>query len=117
MKIGLTRRLVLAAICAVLACAAAPVLASQPPSAVSNPRDQVATKEPPQQQPGLEGFEPFKGPQQQEQLPAAPMVMTAYAVVWAVLLVYVWSLWRRIGAMARDLDELSRRVRDTERPT
>ncbi len=47
---------------------------------------------------------------QQEHLPAAPLVMAAYAFVWVALLVYVWSLWQRVGAVQRELTDLRRRV-------
>jgi CcmD family protein len=47
---------------------------------------------------------------QQEHLPAAPLVMIAYAFVWVALLVYVWSLWRRVGTVQRELTDLRRRV-------
>ena len=53
---------------------------------------------------------PVKDLPQHEQLPAAPLVMAAYAFVWVALLVYVWSLWRRVGAVQRGLADLRRRV-------
>ena len=46
-----------------------------------------------------------------EQMPAAPMVIAAYAFVWVALLAYVWSLWRRVQHLGRDLSELERRIR------
>jgi CcmD family protein len=49
-------------------------------------------------------------PAQTEQLPAAPLLMGAYAFVWIALLVYVWSLWRRMGKLERELADLRRRV-------
>ncbi len=47
---------------------------------------------------------------QQEHIPAAPLVMVAYAFVWVALLVYVWSVWRRVGAVQRELADLRRRT-------
>lgn len=47
----------------------------------------------------------------QESLPAAPLVMSAYVFVWVVLLVYVWSIWRRLGRVQREIGDLERRVR------
>ena len=38
-----------------------------------------------------------------EQLPAAPLVLTAYAIIWVAVLVYVGLLWRRLGAVQKDL--------------
>lgn len=49
-------------------------------------------------------------PAQTEQLPAAPILMGAYAFVWVALLVYVWSLWKRMGRLERELADLRRRV-------
>jgi CcmD family protein len=51
-------------------------------------------------------------PAQTEQLPAAPLLMGAYAFVWVALLVYVWSLWKRMGKLERELAELRRRVQN-----
>ena len=48
----------------------------------------------------------------QETLPAAPLVMTAYAFVWAALLVYLFLLWRRLGKVERELSQVSQSLRD-----
>jgi CcmD family protein len=55
-------------------------------------------------------FVPLKALPSQEQLPAATLVMTAYAFVWAVLLVYVWTVWRRLMKVEREMQELSSRL-------
>jgi CcmD family protein len=60
-----------------------------------------------------EQFVPVKELPQHEQLPAAPLLVAAYAFVWVVLLVYLFSIWRRLGRVGREMDELSRRI--TER--
>jgi CcmD family protein len=52
-----------------------------------------------------------------EQLPAAPLVMTAYAVAWVVIFLYLWSIWRRLGRVEREIDELTRRTRAQTRAT
>ena len=41
-----------------------------------------------------------------ERLPATPLVFGAYAAVWVMLLLYVVSLWRRLGRVERDLSEV-----------
>jgi CcmD family protein len=46
-----------------------------------------------------------------DQLPAAPLLIGAYAFVWVALVVYVWWLWRRIGRVERELADLGRLVR------
>lgn len=47
-----------------------------------------------------------------ESLPAAPMVIAAYAFVWAALLVYVWFIWRRMQKVEGELADLERRARE-----
>jgi CcmD family protein len=46
-----------------------------------------------------------------DQLPAAPLLIGAYAFVWVALLVYVWSLWRRLDRVERELADLRRLIR------
>jgi CcmD family protein len=55
-------------------------------------------------------FVPVSSLPQAEQLPAAPLVIAAYAFVWVALLGYVWSLWRRMTKLERELADLQRRV-------
>ena len=44
------------------------------------------------------------------ELPSGPLIYTAYAFVWAAVLVYVLILWRRIGRVERELGELNRKL-------
>ena len=37
---------------------------------------------------------------------AAPLLIAAYAFVWVALMVYLWSIWSRLGRVERDLQEL-----------
>jgi CcmD family protein len=53
---------------------------------------------------------PVKALPQQDQLPAAPLLVAAYAFVWVALLVYVWTIWRRLMKVEREIQELSSRV-------
>jgi CcmD family protein len=55
-------------------------------------------------------FVPVQSLPQQEQLPAAPLLVAAYAFVWMALLVYVWTIWRRLMKVEREVRELSSRV-------
>ena len=57
-----------------------------------------------------EGFVPVNSLPQAEQLPAAPMVIAAYAVVWVVLITYIWMLWRRLARVEHELADLRRRM-------
>ena len=65
------------------------------------------------QPPSQSEFVPVTQASQMEQLPAAPLVIAAYAFVWTALIVYLWSIWRRIGKVEADMRALGRR--STER--
>jgi CcmD family protein len=47
---------------------------------------------------------------EQEQLPAAPLVIGAYSVVWIGVVLYLWSIWQRLSRVERELAQVSRRV-------
>jgi len=51
----------------------------------------------------------------QEQLPAAPLVIAAYSVVWVVMFVYLASIWRRLQKVDRELADVARRVTERSR--
>jgi CcmD family protein len=110
---------VTAGLASVILLAAGAVQARQPVPAGSHEPLQPLTAQPPagqsQPRPAQEEYLPVKSlPDQekvQESLPAAPLVMGAYAFVWVVLLVYVWSIWRRLGKVQREIGDLERRVR------
>ena len=70
---------------------------------------------PPSKPPAQEGFVPVDDLPSQEQLPAAPLVAIAYGFAWTAVLLYVWSLWRRLGRVEREFAELQRRLTDQER--
>ena len=53
-----------------------------------------------------DGFVPVTDLPAAEQLPAAPLVLGAYAFIWVAVLVYVALLWRRLAAVQKDLDAL-----------
>jgi CcmD family protein len=44
-----------------------------------------------------------------EQLPAAPLLVAAYVFVWLAAMFYIWSVWRRLSRVERELHELERR--------
>ena len=58
-----------------------------------------------------EGMVPFRPGEQQETLPATPLVFAAYAFVWAALIVYIFVLWRRLGHIERELAEVRTQLR------
>ena len=58
-----------------------------------------------------EGFVPVDQlPPAAEQLPAAPLLAAAYAVAWLAVLLYVLSLWKRLGRVEKEMADVSRRI-------
>jgi CcmD family protein len=74
----------------------------------------AAFAQPPRGDP-QEEFVPVKDLPQQEQLPAAPLLISAYAFVWVALLVYVWSVWRRLLKVEREMRDLAARISQPNR--
>jgi CcmD family protein len=77
-------------------CLAAPIGAQQPP------------QEPPKQQ---DEFVPVSELPAQDQLPAAPLLVTAYAFVWIVLFGYVISVGRRLSGVQREVERLDSAIK------
>jgi len=65
--------------------------------------------------PAQQEFVPVGELPQAEQLPAAPLVIAAYAFVWVALLAYLWSVRRRLDKVERELADVTRKVSATER--
>jgi hypothetical protein len=63
-----------------------------------------------QQQPTIpEGFVPVTGAPAGEQIPAAPLVIAAYAFFLLLMVFYLWTIWRRIGQVETDMRALEQR--------
>jgi CcmD family protein len=60
--------------------------------------------------PAQDEFVPISELPATEQVPAAPLLIAAYAVVWIILAVYVWTLWRRVTRTEQDLKALAGRL-------
>lgn len=60
-------------------------------------------------QPGQGEFVPISQLPASEQLPAAPLVLGAYAFVWVALLFYVFSIWRRLTKVESEMSALTAR--------
>ncbi len=71
--------------------ACAPLMAQQP-----QPAPPAATDE----------FVPISQLPAQDQLPAAPLLVTAYAFVWVALFGYLLSVGRRLTKVQREVDRL-----------
>jgi CcmD family protein len=64
----------------------------------------------PGRQAAQDEFVPVKDLPAAEQLPAAPLLVTAYAFMWLATLGYVVMLWRRLGSVDRELAALRRDI-------
>ena len=67
----------------------------------------AAAFQPPSQPP--DGFVRADSLPPTEQIPAAPLLIAAYAIVWIALAVYLWSIWSRIGRVERELQTLQQK--------
>ena len=65
-----------------------------------------------QQQPpkAPEGFVPVDQLPGQEELPATPLLAAAYGVAWLAVLIYVFSIWKRLNTVERELADVARRI-------
>jgi CcmD family protein len=68
----------------------------------------AAAAQPPKQPQQQEEFIPIDQLPPEEQVPAAPMVVAAYSVVWLAFVGYVFTLVRRIKRVEADLASLER---------
>ena len=55
-----------------------------------------------------DGFRPLSELPPGQELPAAPFVIAAYAFIWIALMAYLWSIWRRIGKVEREIRALEK---------
>jgi CcmD family protein len=44
-----------------------------------------------------------------EQLPAAPLLIAAYAFVWLAVFFYVWTIWRRLNKVEAEIRVFGKR--------
>ena len=83
------RRLLIALTSVVLL--AAPVFALQPPA-------------------GQSEFVPVDSVPLSDQLPAAPLLVTAYAFVWVAVMFYLWTIWRRLNKVETEMRALAQKT-------
>ncbi|MGH9144561.1 MAG: CcmD family protein [Vicinamibacterales bacterium] len=70
---------------------AGPVFAGQPPA-------------------GQSEFVPVDSLPPSDQLKAAPLLIAAYAFVWIAVVVYLWSIWRRLNKVEDEMRALSQKM-------
>jgi CcmD family protein len=56
------------------------------------------------------GFVPISELPPNQQLPAAPFLIAAYAFIWVALMAYLWSIWRRLGRVEQEMRALNQRT-------
>lgn len=64
----------------------------------------------PSEPPPLPGFVVAGDQTGMERLPAAPLVLAAYAFVWVAVLFYVWLTWRRLAKVEGEMRELAKKA-------
>ena len=74
----------------------------------------IADAAQPAEQSVPDGFVPMDDVPPEEQLPAAPLLAAAYIVVWVIALGYLWTIWRRLGSVEKELADAMRRVGDVD---
>jgi type VI protein secretion system component VasF len=62
------------------------------------------------QPPGQDQFVPVKELPPSEQMPAAPLLITAYAVFLVLVVFYLWTIWRRLNKVDADMRALEQRM-------
>ena len=60
--------------------------------------------------PGQSEYVPMKQLPPGEQMPAAPLLVGAYAFIWVAVAFYLWTIWRRLNKVEADLDALTRKI-------
>ena len=59
--------------------------------------------------PGQDGFVPANSLPPGQQLPAAPFLIGSYAFFLVLMLFYLWTIWRRLSKVEKEMQELARR--------
>jgi hypothetical protein len=59
---------------------------------------------------GQSEFVPVNGLPESEKLPAAPLLVVAYAVFLVLMVFYVWTVWRRLSKVEADMRALEQRT-------
>jgi CcmD family protein len=73
-----------------IALTAAPATAFQPPT-------------------GQSEFVPVKDLPPTETIPAAPLLVTAYAFIWVAVMFYLWTIWRRLNTVEAEMRALAQK--------
>jgi CcmD family protein len=67
-----------------------------------------APQRPPARPPAAQDeYVPIDQIPEHDKLPAAPYLIGAYTVAWLMVLLYVWSLWRRLTRVEQELKRVA----------
>ena len=69
------------------------------------------------QPPRQDEFVPVSELPPSEQLPAARLLVVAYAFAWVAILGFLWSIWTRLGRVERELGDVRSRHAGKGRPS
>ncbi len=58
---------------------------------------------------GQDGFVPASSLPPGQEIPAAPLLIASYASFLLLMMFYLWTIWRRIGRVEKELKDLERR--------
>jgi CcmD family protein len=59
---------------------------------------------------GQGAFVPVDSVPLSDQLPAAPLLITAYAFVWVAVMFYLWTIWRRLNKVEDEMRALAQKL-------
>jgi CcmD family protein len=57
--------------------------------------------------PGQSEYVPMKELPPGEQMPAAPLLVGAYAFIWVAIAFYLWTIWRRLNKVESEMRALA----------
>ena len=59
---------------------------------------------------GQSEFVPAKDLPPTESIPAAPLLVAAYAFIWVAAIFYLWTIWRRLNRVETEMRALARKT-------
>ena len=60
--------------------------------------------------PGQSEYVPLKDLPPTEQMPAAPLLIAAYAFAWIAVMFYLWTIWRRLNKVEAEMRVLAQKT-------
>ena len=58
---------------------------------------------------GQSEFVPARDLPPAESIPAAPLLVAAYAIIWVLVMFYLWTIWRRLNKVETEMRALEQR--------